>query len=84
MRLSRIEKFRREVGGAIDKGLRDSGTDRAYIAERTGIQYKTLCRKVRDPCEMKLGELMRITEAMDLKLNIEIGEKNDEGKRRAR
>lgn len=81
MRLSRLEKFRREVGGVIDKGLRDSGTDRAYIAERTGIQYKTLCRKVRDPCEMKLGELMRITDAMGLQLNITMGSKENEGKR---
>ena len=81
MRISRLEKFRRDVGGVIDKGFRDSGTDRAYIAERTGIQYKTLCRKVRDPCEMKLGELMRITDAMGLQLNITMGSMKDEGKR---
>lgn len=77
--MTRLEKFRRDVGGEIDQSIRQSGVDRGAIADRTGMNYKTLCRKISDPAELKLRELMRISEAMGMSLTIQIrGKENEE------
>lgn len=80
--MTRLEKFRRDVGGEIDQSIRQSGMDRGVIADRTGINYKTLCRKISDPAELKLRELMRISEAMGMSLQITIRGKDEERNQR--
>ena len=77
--MTRLEKFRRDVGGQIDQGVRHSGLKRSEIANKSGIEYKSLCRKMKDPAEMKLRELLRIAEAMGMSLQITIRGKDEEG-----
>lgn len=63
--LTEQDRIGRQIKAAIEAGMALAGK-RTYqeLAAAAGIQYDTICRRMRDPNKFKAGELIRIKRAL--------------------
>lgn len=52
------------AGGAVDAARREAGVTKTWLAQRTGIPYPSLVRKIAGRTEFVLSELFLIAEAL--------------------
>ena len=66
--VSPTEKARRNIRGKIRAGMELQSLSSRRLAEKTGMPYSTLCRKINDPLSFTIGDVIRIEKAIGLRI----------------
>lgn len=66
--MTTAEKTRRSIRGRIRNGMELTAISRQRLADKTGIPYSTLCRKIQDPLTLTVGEVIKIERAIGLRI----------------